>query len=81
MTTATSTATFNFLQCRRCKVSRAFPADRNWDCQNCGRMMIWKKVTGTQRDEVKCGGKCLVATGSDCECSCGGEHHGRFALA
>lgn len=29
--------------------------------------------------EGRCGGSCLTATGPDCECSCGGLHHGRYA--
>lgn len=46
-------------------------------CKSCGRgLHRWHQVTGTVREAVKCTTRCTSATGSDCECECGGHNHG-----
>lgn len=42
----------------------------------CGSAMIAKLIRGTVTDH-ECDARCLAATGPACECSCGGENHGR----
>lgn len=37
-----------------------------------------KPVQGRRKESVKCGAKCLGAIGPSCDCSCGGENHGRW---
>ena len=86
----TTTTTFKSIRCIRCRISWAFDRDGMAAAsEHDARFAAEPKgirhrasrhdVTGTRRDEIKCGGKCLVAYGPDCECSCGGEHHGRYA--
>lgn len=41
--------------------------------------LIVKQVKGTYNPEVKCGSKCRTSKGFNCECSCGGKHHGENA--
>ena len=36
-----------------------------------------QQVTGTLSDKVICGPKCMASKGPTCECSCGGENHGK----
>jgi hypothetical protein len=46
-------------------------------CRVCGRgLHRWNMVNGTVRGAVKCTSRCTSATGSDCECECGGDNHG-----
>ena len=45
-------------------------------CKECGEYMTGKAVRGTKNPSVKCGAKCRNAKGGECECECGGEHHG-----
>ena len=42
----------------------------------CGDQMFLDMVSGTVTDK-KCGARCRSAVRSSCECSCGGENHGR----
>lgn len=47
-------------------------------CPGCGR--AWstcQRVKGHRVPEIPCGGKCRNAKGPNCDCSCGGENHGR----
>lgn len=46
------------------------------DC-SCGRKVRLTKVFGKYRADKKCDARCENATGHDCECACGGKHHGR----
>jgi len=41
----------------------------------CGSALPFKAIKGKVTDH-KCGAKCRSAKGGDCECSCGGKHHG-----
>ena len=45
----------------------------------CGKTRLAKAVLGKHRADKKCDGRCLSATGHDCECSCGGKNHGASA--
>ena len=42
----------------------------------CGARLKWVAVKGRKTDH-KCDSRCTHAKGGDCECSCGGENHGR----
>lgn len=39
------------------------------------------QIEGHYREDKKCDGRCIHATGHDCECSCGGKNHGMAAAA
>jgi len=43
----------------------------------------WKieTVNGRYNPAIKCGARCLNAKHGDCECSCGGAHHGEGMVA
>lgn len=45
----------------------------------CGKSVVMAKVRGTVTDH-ECDARCIAATGPRCECSCGGENHGRMFL-
>jgi hypothetical protein len=55
-------------------------ASQDAECPRCGAMQ-WhaKRIEGFKTDET-CGGKCRNAKGPQCECSCGGENHGKGYL-
>jgi hypothetical protein len=40
------------------------------------RMITCKRVQGSLNEGIKCGAKCVNATGPSCECSCAGANHG-----
>ena len=42
----------------------------------CGRDRKGAQVKGVRTDHV-CDARCQGATGSNCECACGGENHGK----
>ena len=42
----------------------------------CGREHRAAPVRGRMNPKVKCGARCLSATGHDCTCECGGKNHG-----
>lgn len=45
----------------------------------CGKILLLdfgKPIYGKFVKETICDGKCLNATGHNCECSCGGKNHG-----
>lgn len=46
------------------------------DCRLCGQPRFARMVRGKFRADIKCNGKCMSATGCQCECSCGGKNHG-----
>lgn len=51
-------------------------------CPTCKRME-WTESTcvhGTYIADKPCNGRCLNATGGNCDCQCGGENHGRNHL-
>lgn len=43
----------------------------------CGAALVLAPVRGIIRTDKKCDARCENATGHDCECACGGKHHGR----
>lgn len=45
-------------------------------CERVMRLEFCKPVYGRFVEEVICNGKCMSATGDNCECSCGGMNHG-----
>ena len=45
-------------------------------CPGCGKSKIAQPVLGKFRADKKCDGRCLAATGHQCECACGGKNHG-----
>lgn len=46
------------------------------DCRRCGRALYASQVRGRVVPEIPCGPRCLAATGTSCDCSCGGANHG-----
>lgn len=53
--------------CGKCGATR-LPSGRN--------AVLGRQMTIRLKPDHKCGAACLNAKGSDCECSCGGLHHG-----
>jgi hypothetical protein len=44
---------------------------------SCGHWMTnGRKILGKLNPEIGCDGRCMGATGHNCECSCGGTNHG-----
>jgi len=58
----------------------AGPTDlRSIDCW-CDEHNVWLKWTqleGRYSDAKQCNGVCMGAIGPSCDCSCGGENHGK----
>jgi hypothetical protein len=50
-------------------------------CLACHAEVMPTEIYGRYVDTVVCGGKCTGAVGPSCDCSCGGENHGRDSLA
>lgn len=46
------------------------------ECRGCGALRVAKKVYGVFKADKGCDGRCMSATGHNCECSCGGKNHG-----
>lgn len=46
-------------------------------CPNCHRQMKWGWLDAHKVDDVPCDARCTGARGHSCECSCGGENHGK----
>lgn len=75
--------------CRTCPDIRfraTFPnrpgGDSDVRCPSCGKwhgLEVIKAILGVYRPEIACSDKCLSAKGHDCQCSCGGAHHGEAA--
>lgn len=73
--------TFYFISCAQCRISQPLswylnPNQHSY-CLN-GHRMAQKFVIGRLSDK-ECTTSCVNAKGSDCECSCGGKDHGRYA--
>lgn len=50
-------------------------------CPTCNRAMSFHAIVkGTKNENVPCDGRCMGATGPNCECACGGKNHGRNHL-
>lgn len=48
----------------------------NGTCRSCQAATTIRLIRGTYVADMKCGAKCMGATGPSCECSCGGKNHG-----
>jgi len=46
-------------------------------CPGCDAQLYGKAVEGRFKADHPCDKRCTGATGHSCECSCGGENHGR----
>jgi hypothetical protein len=47
-----------------------------WVCEEHDRFMTVAEVHGVVNVDKTCTGRCVAATGGDCECFCGGANHG-----
>ena len=47
-----------------------------WLKCECGKWHFIRRVVGKFVAEKGCDGRCMSATGHNCECSCGGKNHG-----
>jgi hypothetical protein len=45
-------------------------------CPGCGKEVQLERVSAKVDEMVPCDPSCMMATGPDCECACGGENHG-----
>ncbi len=43
---------------------------------NCGKHILGRAIQGKFNATKICNGKCMGATGHNCECSCSGANHG-----
>lgn len=50
--------------------------DAGWICTEHDRFMVTVEVAGVVNESRACDGRCMSATGPNCECSCGGSNHG-----
>jgi len=50
-------------------------------CPGCRAAVSLTAVMGAMSEEHVCGARCLASTGPNCECSCGGENHGKSHAA
>lgn len=77
------TTTHTFVACFACRTSwpslESAAADGHTFATARPHRLITRVVSGTLREEVACTSSCVNARGGDCECSCGGKAHGRFA--
>lgn len=75
--------TYTFFQCRGCKISfDSYDTAKAHDAAFGNKrphITIRMNVTGTPRDDKRCTSSCVNATSGECECSCGGKDHGRYA--
>ncbi len=46
-------------------------------CPNHWSGLKWTRLNGTVNTEKVCDGRCMGAIGPSCDCSCGGENHGK----
>lgn len=56
---------------------RDYGGDPEGVCKGCNRMMTYGMLKGVTVPDVPCDGRCTGARGHSCECSCGGENHGK----
>ncbi len=47
-----------------------------WICDDHDTVMMLTPVKGTINLDKSCDGRCMNATGPNCECSCAGQNHG-----
>ena len=82
-----STATAVMVKCgdtfvRITDVALGFAVRNGWEpCPSCGRrtpahLKGTYVVNGTHNPDKICSDRCRNARRGDCECECGGEHHG-----
>lgn len=45
-------------------------------CRGCGKPRVARMVLGRVVASKPCDGRCMSATGHNCECACGGKNHG-----
>lgn len=50
-------------------------------CPDCNDQMRVKPLKATRNDAKRCNDVCLRATSTTCDCSCGGQNHGKAWLA
>lgn len=57
---------------------RLFPGcEQDAVCPTCKRRREWGFIDGNVVESVPCSGICTNARGFKCDCSCGGENHGK----
>lgn len=76
-----ATTNYQFLRCRTCRATWTAATEARAHQDSTGHQVEFVSVWGSISEAAKCGGACLTATGPDCECQCGGQHHGRYAVA
>lgn len=75
MTTAAINYTGRYIAtCKTCKVTRS---GRTLPKMCCGLYLRRKEVLGCESPTVKCDARCLNAKRTSCDCSCGGDNHGK----
>lgn len=57
---------------------RDYAGDMIGLCSGCKRMMTFGPLKGILNNAVPCDARCTNARGHNCECSCGGENHGKL---
>lgn len=50
-------------------------------CDNCHHFLRWSRLFASYSAERECNGVCMGAVGPSCDCSCGGENHGKGHVA
>lgn len=45
-------------------------------CAGCNKWRVARRVFGKHNADIRCDGRCMSATGHNCECACGGANHG-----
>ena len=46
-------------------------------CSDHMKAMVWTPLKGRYSAEKECNGVCMAGVGPSCDCSCGGENHGK----
>lgn len=46
-------------------------------CEEHKKHLVWNQLKGRVNPEKECNGICMGAVGPSCDCSCGGENHGK----
>jgi len=50
-------------------------------CDICHHQLRWDQLYASYSAERECNGVCMGAVGPSCDCSCGGENHGKGHVA
>jgi len=94
VTTATAPTTYYIGTCGRCHHTQRTTADRTRvygalryvPCKLCvpgenskGVSIEVHEIKATYHAGTKCDSRCMHATGHDCQCSCNGSNHGKYA--